>query len=437
MPTLQDLSATPLGSLVAVDGVLAKGHTLFGAGLWQPIVGGLPVTLLLDADAGYVHPSLSYARSGQMLTLKQDGTYAVCSDNQIPRSWDPVQGWVYDFDPTYTQTIQNTHDSSVWSSAGCLPSQVTGMGLTGELDVNRLVEADGGTTHYVSRPASGSIGVPLCAQAVVRDLSGDRFFTLLFPTAVGFASNVIATFDLRSGTYQTSGLVEAAGMTKLANGFWLCWMRATPTAAGSNSVQFRISQDAAASTQAYAGTAGKGVEIWCGNLTTTLYPPPLVKNGAGTYTVGNATCGMAVPTLPAFSFGGTYELKALIDAGLIMSVSDGTFGNSSYLNGYSVGGGGRSSMNVVVGGTGVASSAGTGPVQVANTLQKFAFRVATDDLQPVWNDVAGVKDTLGGVPPVNQLYIGSNWAGTGNRAAAGIKRLWIASALTDAQLTAF
>ena len=91
-------------------------------------------------------------------------------------------------------------------------------------------------------------------------------------------SPVFVTFDLETGAYLTASVPPVAGeagAVKLDNGWWRCWVRATPTSSGVT--RFRLNNSFRVSGLSYTGDNTSGMYMWGGQLelgnTLTDYQP--------------------------------------------------------------------------------------------------------------------------------------------------------------------
>jgi phage-related protein len=170
--------------------------------------------------------------------------------------------------PARYNTLANTEalDAANWQRTGIL---AFGAGSV----ANATLAPDGSSTAdlVVENTAGGahSIGTAPITAGVTQVVSihakqGPAAQRYLQITVGGIiAASEVVTFDLTAGTYTTPAtttVYKGAGMTKLSNGWWRCWICTVPT--NTNISRFRFDTTYGTDASNYVGNGTAGLYLW-------------------------------------------------------------------------------------------------------------------------------------------------------------------------------
>jgi hypothetical protein len=301
----------------------------------------------------------------------------------------------------------------------------------GTLTADKLVENTDNNTHTLSQSATltaVSNTISFYAKA------GERSWVSVLNNTI---SNASAHFNLSSGVVGTVGSAATASIVSVGNGWYRCSMVFTGFA-GSN--QFLIRLGSADNTPSYTGDGYSGIYIWGAMLESGAFASPYTPTVAAQVT---RLADSAVMTGVNFSSWYRQDEGSFFVDGFVRStpsssrfalvVSDGTGNNR-------IGMATRSAttttgLQVIYAGSVVANTAVT---VSADADYKFAAYYKTNDFNAAVGGTLATQDTVGNVPVVDRLTIGSNQAGDATTCMNGyIKRLtYYNQALTAANLQA-
>jgi hypothetical protein len=372
--------------------------------------------------------------------------------NYIPKMlFAPANVPVFDHNPTTGEALglsvweartnlllrSQEFDNAYWTKTNASISANQIIAPDGTLTGDKLVENTANSTHFVER----SISLSTAAHSFsVFAKKGERNFIWLRGVAAG-ALNVQAWFNLDTGAV---GTISAAGsgatrsIKNMGNGWYLCTL-VIPSAVAS-AFEYRYGVTSADNTTTYTGDGVSGIYIWGAQLETGAFATPYIPTVASTVA---RSADVAVMTGVNFSRWyradeGAFVVDAFARATpsssrFALVVSDGTANNR-------IGMATRAAttttgLQVVVGGSTVATCAVT---VSADAFYKFAGSYAANDFNAAVNGTLATQDTLGGVPVVTSMTIGSNQAGDATTTLNGyIKSLsYYPTRLTNAQLQA-
>jgi hypothetical protein len=159
-------------------------------------------------------------------------------------------------------------NESAWSKANC---SITSNAITapnGTQTADKIVENTATTIgHYVGpSPTYSAISGQTIAYSVFAK-AGERTFLQLIHTGIGTAGgNVIAGFDLSSGTAGTPNDGASSSITSVGDGWYRCSLVFTAKTTASTLAQIRLALNSAATPSSYTGDGTSGLYIWGAQL---------------------------------------------------------------------------------------------------------------------------------------------------------------------------
>lgn len=221
------------------------------------------------------------------------------------------------------------------------------------------------------------------------------------------------------------GAVTRYSCQQLADGYWLITLTFATPASGSNLLYHAITP-AISGSAIYVGDASKGLDVLCSTITDTAYPVPITVTTTAPVPVGNPSLSWAASALglnlaAGFTAGVEYSLAGLVPSyqPLVMAVSDNTFNNSVYLNAAAVSGVRPSVVSALSGGVAQADQLGFGPSATVGAARKVVFRAFTNSMRVGFDGGLSIADNVASVPPVDRVYLGTNWSGTAGNVMMG------------------
>jgi hypothetical protein len=201
---------------------------------------------LVDATTGAQLVTFTRASSGTF--VGSDGVIRTAVTNLAPRSEE--------------------FNESAWSKVNC---SITSNAITapnGTQTADKIVENTATTVgHYVGpSPTYPAISGQTIAYSVFAK-AGERTFLQLIHTAIGTAGgNVIAGFDLSSGTAGTPNDGASSSITSVGDGWYRCSLVFTAKTTGNTLAQIRLALNSAATSSSYTGDGTSGLFLWGAQL---------------------------------------------------------------------------------------------------------------------------------------------------------------------------
>ena len=303
----------------------------------------------------------------------------------------------------------------------------------GTLTADKLVENTDNNSHLLQQ----SVTITAVSHTyTVYAKAGERSWLILnFISSGGGVRN--ASFNLSTGALGTINADYAsASITPAGNGWYRCSVTRTATAAAWVCVAYIGSAD---NTISYTGDGTSGIYIWGAQLEAGAFATPYIPTVASTVA---RSADVAVMTGVNFSRWFNNAQGALVVEGRrdgtssafpnLATASDGTANNRILISIY--GATNQPAFDVVSGGA--TQCALTKTAVGAGVFAKVAASYQTNSFAMTANGASVETDTLGTIPVVNQLRIGSNATGTVDLNGYIRSLSYYPIALTSAQLQA-
>lgn len=396
---------------------------------------------LFDAFSQSVSGSLAYTRSANLILPQQDGSMATFNANVLPRYWNPtLSKWLYRFDPSWTQSCLRTQTltNAAWSPNAMGTCTQDAIGPNGTTEDWSVIENGANAEHSRQQSIAFTTGVTYTLLVIAAPRTGDRFLTLLLPSAA-FGSDAIATFDLSDGSSAKNATAIASGFIgSIANSHKIVYVTATATASASGNLKLALHTSKTATLATYAGNAASGVNVWGVNVTNTAYPAPFISSGASTSTPSDPSWAASLSSLGLsltgdFSFGVEYVPDVLATTPAIrvaMHIDDGGSNNRCRINSHTAA---NAQRDVIT--TGGALAHSSNATQNDGTLIKVAMRASSAPNAAFNGVLAGASAGVTLPPGLTTVRVGSG--ASSNIMAGGIATAWVSPlTMTDGQLQA-
>lgn len=282
-------------------------------------------------------------------------------------------------------------------------------------------------THQMQQQPVNATTVPHTFSIYAKAGTRTKFDMVIISTGGNVVSGL---FDLSAGTVAASSVsgytANSSRITAAGNGWYRCEVTATPNDTTALSVAVRLAN---ASTSTYTGDGVSGAYFWGGQLelsSTATEASSYVPTTTASVTRAADQLSLAIASLTGFSttegtilmHGGSYSKGTSLAYAISAA---GAFNNSIYGN---VGGPTTyRSANVIVAGVAQTGDCASSTI-VAGKIINDCFGWKANDFGVSTDGSAASVDTSGSLPAsLDTLFIGSNWAGTGNFWNGWIQRL--------------
>ena len=327
-------------------------------------------------------------------------------------------------------------ENAAWGKSNTTLTANTVASPNGTLTGGLLAENTANATHVIQQSFTFVASTTYTISVYVKAAGRTKF---QFSSISGFSPG--ATFDLVAVTATTIASTTSATITPVGNGWFRCTATRTSTG-GTDQAQIRLNDNAG--NVIYTGDGYSGIYIWGAQLEAGAFPTSYIPTVASQVTRAADSASMtganfsswynqAEGTLYAEAAAPLWGANDVASAPAMASINDGAANNRIYL--------GRSAastrpfFNVNVAGvtqaditTSLTSWAGGSAMKLAGAYEVNDFAICTD------GGAAGT-DTVGTLPVVTQLLIGSR--GDGPIWNSTIKKLaYYPARVTNAQLQA-
>jgi len=317
-----------------------------------------------------------------------------------------------------------TFDNASWTKSQTTVTADAIAAPDGTTTADKIVEDSATNVHNVNQAPTTTVASYTFSVFLK---AAERTFAMLYHAT----SNVGTVFNLGTGAVAGNadvGAPASATITAYANGWYLCSITVTATAAANS---FRIYLCSNSTTYNYAGNGTSGLYAWGAQVEAGAFPSSYIPT-----TTASATRAADVLTVTGLTQSAPYSLYAEAQipvvgpnsaAWLQLGSDDNNFStlyNSSGTTGTTIDRVGGSNDAVI----------STTYVSAQGSAWKMAARYSTNDTRLAVNAVLGTLDTANSPPGGSQIWIGSGTA-TFSPAFGYLRRAAIFSrALTDAEL---
>jgi len=237
-------------------------------------------SLLLDfANVNQLDPRITFTRASTATYTNSNGLLTSSATNTPRFDYNPntgaPQGLLVEEQRTNLLTYSSEFDNAAWTKFRSNVSANVIASPTGNLDADKLIEdTTASNSHYIVQNPSVVSGSAYTYTVYAKD-AGRRYLQLIFTTPA-FSVNVVATFDLISGTSTQSGGV--ASITNAGNGWYRCSVTATAATTTNVNCQLRLSDSSISTPASYTGDGTSGIYIWGAQLEAGAFPTSYVPS---------------------------------------------------------------------------------------------------------------------------------------------------------------
>lgn len=316
---------------------------------------------------------------------------------------------------TYSEQINSAnYDTTTFPSTLVANAAISPSGLA---DASLLSPTTSSTAHAIFRTGaqhSYTSGTAYSASIYAKNVGG-RYLQLTLPSAA-FGASQYANFDLQNGVLGTVAGGTAA-ITPVGNGWFRCAFSAsaTATAAGAPGSIVIVPSATSGRVAGFVGVPENGIYIWGAQLEAGAFPTSYIPTVASQVT--RSADVASVNTLSPWynASEGTLFVEwatnfDIGDKGGIFAINDGTVDNNMNARQFTS----RTTRVSVING-GAAQAVSNGSSIPLGAVARGALSYGVNNF--AWADQGAVRwtDTLGLVPTVTTLRIGSNVPTTGNQ----------------------
>lgn len=371
-------------------------------------------------------PASFTSRASTATYFDSDGVMQTAAvDQDRNAAYYPIDGVFYGPSKQYEGAATNlllrseTFDQSDWTKAR---SSITANAVTapdGTTSGDKLIEdSTASSTHFAAQSVSLTTGTTYTFSAFLK--KGERTWARFILTNTAFSDTVSAFFDIENGVVGvTSGPVDEAKIEEYADGWFRCSVTATTNASASSSAQIYIAEGDNDTTISGDGSSGLyvwGAQIEVGSVPTSYIPTTTatVTRSADVVSTSTATRSADDVSITGTDFSswfnaseGTFYVDLISSGGVsnqyALSITDGT--NNNRINPAFFSSSSNVSSFVMDGG--VAQNSFVYETTLADTNYKFAYAFKVNDFAGCVNGGAVSSDTLGTIPTVDRMQIGS------------------------------
>lgn len=386
------------------------------------LAGNLPVirpTLLLDfANSLAVDPRITFSRASTATQVNKFGLLELVASGASRIAYDPVslacRGLMGERSSTNLFTYSEQLDNAAWAKASATITANATVAPDGATTADKVVWANAAAinTAQVSQVVVAAASTVYTQSYYLKaaELSSVRMHFIIRDGSSVYLGEISYGFDLVAGTAAyitasgTAPTSHSAEIRPVGGGYYRCAITATTTA-GTGRVTTSLKNSAAG--DGVSGFHVWGAQIEAGALTGYI---PVVAS--------QVTRAADVAVLSSISNWYRQDEGALLviarrdtlTAGRLVTLSDGTANNQIRINVAVSGTSLRADLEVVVGGVSQVATTTTPLITVGSTFA-VAIRYKLNDFAISVNGAAVVADTLGTVPTVDRMHIGSDEAG--------------------------
>ena len=382
-----------------------------GVGAMSPYSGA---TMLLDFLNPVLDPRITFSRGTGATRVNASG-FIETVGNTTPRfDYDPVtlapRGLLIEEARTNLLLRSDDWSNAAWSTSGATITANATASPDGTTNADALVEDASTGLHITQQFITFANATAYTVSVYIK--AGSRTWVQVALPAAAFTASQGGFFNLSgAGSLGTvTGTPTARSITAVGNGWYRITVTATSTAAAGGNVA--IVAASADGTTSYAGTNGSqalyayGAQLEAGAFATSYIPTVAstvsrsadvaTMTGTNFSTWFNAAAG-------TFVFDGdSFAEQAGVNSYNLASANDGTSAN--YIRGYLYTN--FAGEEVVTASSAVANVTRT--LWTQNSPFKFGYVYAANDFIASLNGALSSADTVGAVPTVNRLSLGSN-----------------------------
>lgn len=190
--------------------------------------------------------------------------------------------------PYYSTTVKNLQgfsqefDNAAWTKSNSTITADVTAAPDGLMTADKLVEDTAATIgHYVTPSSPGALALGQVVTYSAYAKAAERTFLQLILTGVGpAASNLVAGFDLTTGTAGTPSAGSTSSIVAAGNGWYRCSITVPVATANTPTRQIRISLNSSSTPSSYTGDGTSGIFIWGAQLSDSASLDPYVYNPA-------------------------------------------------------------------------------------------------------------------------------------------------------------
>jgi hypothetical protein len=357
-----------------------------------------------------------------------NATTTTAITNYIPQLLTaPINAPRFDFNPTTGEslgllieqsstnllTYSQLFNNAIWNNNGGSVSINTTAGIApdGTQTANLVTESTGTTEHHIAESFTFSASTAYTASIYIKQVYGSRNIRILFYTnsAIDQATvifNPSTGAVVSAATASGSMTAVSATATLLGNGFWRFTLSGTTSAtAGSGAVRYQMMSGTTAS---YTGDGWSSLFYWGAQLEALAFSTSYIAT-----TSAQVTRAADVASMTGTNFSSWYNIS---EGTLYAESSSITTNTYAYIANLSDGGTGVNELALRIesanyGGVSVVSGVAQADMNigsyVAGVSSKTIMVYKTNDFAGTKNGGTVATDTLGSLPTVNQLVIGT------------------------------
>jgi len=367
----------------------------------------------LDFLSGTLDPRITFTRASSGTFFGSNGLLQTAA-NDVPRfDYDPVtlaaRGLLIEESRANLLTWSENFGDAAWAKMNASVTTNTAVAPDGATTADKLVEDSTTSIHRLNGTASVSAGVVYTTTVFVK-ASGRTF---LYMNA-GVMHAAQSTFNLSTGTVAATAQGSAA-IISVGDGWYRCSVTGTAPTTRSTQVFFQINNAGIATDTSYTGDGTSGILLWGAQLEAGAFATSYIPTTSATATREADTAVMTGTNFSSWfnASEGTASLEFSIPTASTAQ-SQVTFGdgasNERIIFGSAASRAGTS-LRVIDGGSDQCNISLSQSFTLDQVV-KVAGAYAVNNFAISQNGATPSTDSLGSLPTVNTLYLGSDGAGT-------------------------
>ena len=390
----------------------ALGNMLNGAGSLNP--DGLSLDLQFAADKTLTArkgPTPVFTRASTATFVGSDGLIQSSAVNSPRFDHDPVtlacKGLLIEEARTNLCLRSDDLANSSWGKVNSSVISNSAASPSGSIDADKIVEDTTSGPHLCNITISG-LSASTTYTLTVYLKAAERNWVYLDPVNPG-VSNQRTFFNLSNGTVGTNAVGNSASITSVGNNWYRCVITRT-TSVGQTSIRIEIAATTNDAVVSYVGDGVSGILVWGAQLELGSFPTSYIPT-----TTVSVVRSADVCSITGGDFSGIYNqsegtllTNAFTPASgdrTVVATDDNTSNEMVRLRTE----GTNPFFKVTDGGVDVVAI-DSGAIS-ANITFKLAGAYRLNDFASSVDGGSAVTDTLGAIPTVDRMRIGSGQAG--------------------------
>jgi hypothetical protein len=371
--------------------------------------------LNLDFTLGTLDDRITFTRASTATYFDKDGVLQSAASGEARFDYDPStlapRGLLIE-EQRANLLLQSEDFGTTWGATRASVTTNTIVAPNGTLTGDKLVEDTTATsTHFVQQtltPTAGTTYTFSCYLKAAERKAAGLIFT------GGGASDTGVWINLETGAFiRQTGTPISFLITSVGNGFFRISVTSAATTTATLAARINIAEDAVTAPSSYTGDGTSGIYVWGAQLEAGAFPTSYIPTTTTALTRNADVASMTGTNFSSwynasegtlYAEGFVYTAPANTVIPCLFSIDDNTGSNRIQLYRANNNGSPNAGLAVVNGGS-IQALITAGNTQFQNGKIAGAYKV--DNFAASLNGAAAVTDTIGTIPTVTQMKIGT------------------------------